>query len=248
MIRVREYPQRMHWFDLHMELIRRSLDQFSKDKQSVEALVNQQEQEWSKGVDIVLAIDAERPRDQIDDMIVKAYGNNLRRQIQHHVEFAENKINQTEIILRCAYFEAEMKDIHRHCLYAKPTLLKPDKKIDLGRVVAKGEDTVVEEEIKAEVKRLDGESTLTRASYFKATLKLDWGDPKMPDPKLRVSHETCVDAIDEVTKLRHKIVHEESDHVVSLDALEKARRYYTFVPYCCCKQAVNLYPSHFAEK
>ncbi len=248
MIKANSYARKMGLFDLHVELLRQSLKHFSIDKKAVQAFVDQQEQECSKRVDVVLAIDQDRPRDKIDDIFVKAEGNRLRREIQHHVEFAENKINQMEMVLRCAYFEAEMKNIHRHCLYAKPTLLKSDKKIDLGRVVAKGGDTVVEEEIEHEVKKLDAESTRTRASYFKDTLNLDWGNPVMPEPKLRISHEACVDAIDEVTKLRHKVVHEESDYVVSLDALQKARSFYTFVPNCCAAQAVEIYPSQFEEK
>jgi len=248
MIKVDQYARRMGLFDMHIDLLRQSLQHFSKDKEAVEVFIAQQEQKYSKGIDVVLAIDKDRERDFVDDMIVKAQGNRLRREIQHHAEFAENKINQMELVLRCAYFEAEMKDIHRHCLYEEPTLLKPDRKIDLGRLVAKDEGTVIEEEIESEVKRLDAESTRNRASYFMKTLKLDWGNPMYPDPNFRIPHQTCVDKIDEITKLRNKVVHEESDHVVSLDTLQEARRYYTFVPNCCCLQAAKLYPSQFSEK
>lgn len=249
MIRTGEYPQRMHWFELHMELIRQSLVQFSKSKQSVESFVDEQEREWSKGVDVILAIDGDRERDKIDELFVKAYGNNLRRQIQHHVEFAENKINQTEIILRCAYFEAEMKDIHRFCLYAKPEILqKRQKEIPLAKLIAKGEDAILEEEIETEVRRLDKENVKERAKYFKDTLGLDWGDPRLPKSKLRVPHAKCVEALHQASEIRNKIVHRESDYVVKLDELETARRFFTFVPSCCCKQAVKLYPTHFAEK
>ena len=252
MIRVKEYPQRMHWFKVHFNLLHQALNHFSRDKEAMKTFVVDQEKTYSDGLDSYIKTETDRPRDMLDDMIVKAYGNNLGRQGQAHVEFAENKLHQTEIMLRCAFFEAEMKDIHHHCLCANPNLLKADKKIDLGRVIAKGEDTVLEEEIKFEVERLDREGVRTRATYFREKLSLKWGDEQQFQQfyhlKLAQDHEHFVTEIDKCSTLRNKIVHEDTEYVVKIDELETARRYFTFVPSFCCMQAVKLYPTQFSEK
>jgi len=252
MIKVNEYARRMGLFDMHIELLRQSLKHFSNDKKAMQAFVDKQERECSKRVDIVLAIDQDRPRDELDDIVVKAEADRLRREIQHHVEFADNKINQMEIILRCAYFEAEMKDIHRHCLCAKPALLRGDKEIALGRLVADGEDKVLEEEIEAEVERIDRQSAKEKAKYFKDKLGLKWGDPKLFQQfyhlKSSEVHNDLVLRIERYSTLRNEIVHEHTDHVVQPDELKGAHTYFTFVPSFCCFQAVKLYPTHFAEE
>lgn len=252
MIRVREYPDRMHWFKVHFELLHQALAHFSSDKAAINKFVAEREKEYSSGLDSYIEIEGERTRDLLDDMIVTAYGNNLKRDAQTHVEFAENKLHQTEIVLRCAFFEAEMKDIHHHCLCAEPKRLKADKKIDLGRIVAKGEETVVEEEIKEEVDRLDRQNVRARADYFVNVLGLKWADPQLSQQFYRLrfeqDHEQVVMEIKKYSDLRNKIVHEDTDYVVKHDELSGSRNYFTFVPSFCCLQAVKLYPTHFAEK
>src|SRR5437667_12803366 len=91
-----------------------------------------------------------------------------------HVEFADNRISQYELILRVTFFKDEMRDIHRHNLIADPTLLKADRKIDLGRIVSTDHDQLIEEEIEAEDHSLDRQSVQSRAEYFKEQLKIKW--------------------------------------------------------------------------
>jgi hypothetical protein len=252
MIRVREYPQRMHWFKVHFDLLHQALNHFSRDKEAMKTFVAAQEKKYSDGLDSYIKTEGDRPRDILDDMFVKAYRNNLGRQVQVHVEFAENKLHQTEIMLRCAFFEAEMKDIHRHCLCAKPTLLRGEKEIALGRLIADGEDAVLKKEIEAEVERIDRQSTKERAKYFINNLRLKWGDPKLFQQFYRLKssedHEDVVLQIEKYSDLRNKIVHKDTDYVVKQDELSEARNYFTFVPSFCCQQAVKLYPTDFSEK
>ena len=53
--------------------------------------------------------------------------------------------------------------------------------------------------------------------------------------------------IHQASELRNKIVHRESARVVEIDELKSARQFFTFVPNCCCGQAVKLYPTQFSE-
>ena len=256
MIKVGEYVRRMKWFKLHFELLHQALNHFSGDKVALKTFVVAQEKNFSAGLDRYRTFEGEGLGNAVGDMIARAlttsFGNTLSRQIQTHVEFAENKLNQTEIILACAFFEAEMKDIHRHCLCAKPRLLRGDKEIALGRLITNGEDAVLGEEIEAEVERIDRQSTKERAKYFSEKLSLKWGDPKLFRQFYRLKssedHKDVVLKIEKYSNLRHKIVHEDTDYVVKQDELSEARSYFTFLPSFCCEQAVKLYPSHFAEK
>jgi len=256
MIKVGEYVRRMKWFKLHFELLHQALSHFEDDKVALKAFMAVQEKKFSAGLDRYRTIEGEGPGNAVGDMIARAltklFSNTLARQIKTHVEFAENKLHQTEIILVCAFFEAEMKDIHRHCLCAKPTLLGGEKQIALGRLIANGEDIVLEEEIEVEVERIDRESTRKRVKYFSEKLGLKWGDPKLFQQfyhlKSSEDHKDVVLKIEKYSNLRHKIVHQDTDYIVKQDELGEARSYFTFVPSFCCEQAVKLYPSHFAEK
>jgi hypothetical protein len=246
----------MHWFKVHLELLHTALNHLSRDKGALKAFVGDQEKECSAALDRWSKTEGEDADGAVGDMIslavTKLYTDTLVRQLPACVEFAENKLHQTEIILRCAFFEAEMKDVHRHCLYAKSTLLKADRKIDLGRVVVKGEDAVIEEEIEAEVDRIDRQGVNERAKYFRETLGLKWGDPKLfkqfYSQEMNLDHEGFVTKIETYSNLRNKIVHEDTDYVVKQDELKEARDYFTCVPTLCCLQALKLYPTHFAEK
>jgi len=252
MIKVGEYAKQMQWFKLHLELLHQALNHFSGDKSALKAFITEQEKKYAAGLDSYLKTEGERSRDMLDDMVVRAYANNLARQVQTHVEFAESKLHQTEIILRCSFFEAEMKGIHRHCLCAKPALLRGEKEIALGRLVSKGEDAVLEEEIEAEVERLDRQSVKERAKYFKDKLGLKWGDPKLFQQFYRLKssqdHADIVAGVDTFSELRNKIVHKDTGYIVKRDELDDARSYFTFVPSFCCQQAAKLYPEQFSEK
>lgn len=256
MIKVDEYARQMRWFRLHLELLHQALNHFSRDKAALRVFVEGQQKKFSAGLDRYLQTEGEDPQDIANKMIARAltnsYTSTLARQVQTHVEFAESKLHQTEIILRCSFFEAEMKDIHRHCLCAKPMLLRGEKEIALGRLISKGEDAVLEEEIETEVKRLDRENVKERAKYFKDKLGLKWGDPKLFHQFYRLKssqdHADIVAAVDELSELRHKIVHKDTGYIVKPDELDNARSYFTFVPSFCCRQAVKLYPEQFSEK
>ncbi len=46
--------------------------------------------------------------------------------------------NQNFILMSLAIFESFLKDVHRAILFKKPKLLKTDRKLELGRLVASG--------------------------------------------------------------------------------------------------------------
>ena len=149
----------------------------------------------------------------------------------------------SELVLRLALFEAFMKDIHRHALMSKPDLLtrtKPSRTVTLKNLFQKDFLRFQCDEINRQVREADRLCVKERAKFFDKVLKLPWADIK--------SIKATVEDVDNLTKLRHTLVHARPDCPVTYKNVESARRIFHSVPSYCFERACVVYPSHFQEK
>jgi hypothetical protein len=142
----------------------------------------------------------------------------------------ENRLAQNEVVLIVAVFEDQLKAIHREVLRQNPLLLNPDRQIKLGKLVALKQDKVIEDEIESAVQALDRQSAKERARAF-AKLDLPWGSQ--------------VDAVEHVTHLRNRILHENIDVEVKGWDLTSAQIVSVLLPLNLYFRAEELYPSGF---
>jgi len=147
-------------------------------------------------------------------------------------------LNASELILRVAFFEAVMRAIHQNVLLAKPELMarvKPDRPVSLKDLFRGGFPRVKAEEMDRQVREADRLTTKNRAKFFHHKLKLPWGDA------------AAIKRLEELTKLRHRLVHSEPDEHITGGAVDEIRRLFLSVPRACFEAAVTLYPSHFQK-
>ncbi len=131
---------------------------------------------------------------------------------KHQAEQLKNSMRQNSIIVTLSTFEIFLNDLVKHILTNIPILLKSDRKIEIGRLVTFGVDTLIKEEVERQVYSLDRKSILDRSTYFQNHLKLPWG-----------KDSTCIDIISRINDIRNDIVHKDTDLNVNesdlLDAL-----------------------------
>lgn len=123
-----------------------------------------------------------------------------------------------------------MKAIHREALQQKPSLLNSDREIKLGKLVALGEEKVIQAEIESAVQVLDRQSVQNRAKAF-AKLGLSWGTRSEP--------------VEHMTKLRNQILHEDIDVQVNGWELTSAMVTAITLPLKLYLRAEELYPLGF---
>jgi hypothetical protein len=141
---------------------------------------------------------------------------------------AQQRLRQYEFILHVTILEDLMKEVHRELLTANPSLLREDRQIPLGRLVAKGGADVIREEIEREVQALDRESTKKKAEYFFERLGINW----LPG----------VDVLHIAIRLRNEMLHENPDRTVNELEYAIMQAASMFVPFLVIAQAALLYP------
>ena len=146
------------------------------------------------------------------------------------VEFAEDRLNQSEMLLLVAHFESFMKEVHRTFL-------------TVG--TADGCKANTDEQIGKKVRRLEHQNIRDRASYFQQNYDISFGS------------QDDIDALEEISDVRNKISHEfyrkppshlegvEEQPLVSGMLLKKARSLFRLVPEACFEKGIKQYPTHF---
>ncbi len=132
---------------------------------------------------------------------------------KQQAEQLKNSIRQNSLIVTLSTFEIFLNDLVKHILSNRPILLKSDRKIEIGRLVTLGTDTVIIEEVERQVYALDRKSIFDRAKYFQSHLKLSWG-----------KDSSCINIISRIKDIRNDIVHKDTDLVVSEAALIEAMK------------------------
>lgn len=143
-----------------------------------------------------------------------------------------DRINQNEFIIIFSFLEIFIQDIHRQILTDNPSLLGSQKQIELGRLISKGLDKVLEEEREREVRSHDRDSVEKKAKYFKDKLRLQWPDQAKND-------------YEKSNNIRNSLLHEDPDRIVSTQELKTLHALAYTLPYAIVKQAIVVYPESF---
>jgi len=165
---------------------------------------------------------------------VKNYLEHIISDVPYRLTEVDNRINQTELLIRMAVLEAFMKDLHREVLSIKPTLLNATKNIPLGRVISIGFENIIQEEIEKEVHALDRKNAQEKADYFKTKLSIDYS-----------ADGTIIPLLESAIDTRNKILHEEPDLTVDKILLGLSHIVGMAIPLVSMVQAHLLYPSNF---
>lgn len=163
----------------------------------------------------------------------RQYTESLRASMPKRLGEVLNRMRQNEVILLVTLMEATLKDIQRAILQQNLSLLRADRQIPLGRLIAGSRESMIAEEIEREVQILDRKAVKERAEYFDERLNLSWFDG------------TAVPLVEHVVTLRNRILHEDPNIVVGEMDMKLARAMTIAVPWMCIAQGAILYPKIF---
>ncbi len=125
---------------------------------------------------------------------------------------AENANRQNLIILQIAQFESFYKDIHRQILKFNLNLLREDRQIPLGKIINRGHQEILEEEVSREVDILDRKSLENKIKYF--INRLGVSKEHLDGPFTR--------HLDEAISLRNRILHESCEMEITEKQVNEA--------------------------
>ncbi len=167
------------------------------------------------------------------------------------IEFSEDRLNQSELLLLVAHFESFMKEVHRRFLSAAPgrVFSKRDTKFMLRELF---EDSTVSysskfltELVAKEVKFLDSQRAERRAEYFSEHFGISFGSQKeiddlkdIMDTRNKISHEIYFSPPRSFEQVR-------GQPLVSDQMLKRARRLFMDIPQRCIEAGAKVYQSYF---
>jgi len=164
------------------------------------------------------------------------YLKSLRDHLESQWDDVVNRLRQNKLILLVTLAEIFLRDIHREVLQQNPTLLKADRQVPLGKLVAGSAEEIINDEIEREVQSLDRKSLQEREAYFDKRLNISWFDGKI------------IPLADPVFTLRNEILHADPDTPVSELDVTIAGVVCLALPMGCLMQAAVLYPKGFRLK
>lgn len=236
MIRDNQYIDRFASTCYQFSLAEKVYDDFQVKEENLQRLG---QQELSKFTDIVSQFSKGDEFDVLKNWALSKEATESFKSVyeKFYSHDLKNRLYQNRLILQVALIESALKDIHREVLRQKPTLLRDDRQIPLGKLIALGKDQILEDEIEREVQSLDRKKVKEKYQYFDEKLNLDWFEGSIV-----ALFETIVDT-------RNKILHEDSDLKVDKTHIALANLVGMSLPEWCILQAIILYPGGFqAEK
>ena len=115
----------------------------------------------------------------------------------------KNSIRQNSLIITLSTFEIFLNDLLRFILTNKPDLLRPNRKVEISRLINLGADTIIADEVERQVYAIDRKNIADRADYFKTHLNLRWS-----------KDVNLVKTIEKMNDLRNNIVHKDTTLLV----------------------------------
>jgi hypothetical protein len=164
----------------------------------------------------------------------RQFKQGVKQQAFERLPAFESRMWQSTYVMQVALFEGFMKDVLRAVLTAEPALLQPDRKIDLGKLVATGFDETLKAEVERQVATIDRQSVETRERYFRDHLGLDWFGGKITP------------LLSSVTALRNEILHVDADRMVTQGETNAMNLVTVSLPLLTVHEASARYPKHFA--
>jgi hypothetical protein len=138
-----------------------------------------------------------------DEQRIASYLDAVKADAPQKLPALSSRLAQHEYILQVTIFESFIKSIHRAILRAHPSLLKHDRTIELGRLVAQGKEEIIDVEIEREIQILDRKDVKEKDKYFRNRLGINWLDG--------TAGPLLADAID----LRNIMLHEDPNREVT---------------------------------
>jgi hypothetical protein len=166
-----------------------------------------------------------------DEVRINEYRQALQAEASRHLTQVEMRLVQYEYLLLVAVFESFMKSVHREILSRNRKLLRPNRAVELGRLISEGQEAVINREIEREIQSLDRESTERKAVYFRKRLGIDWA-----------FGGAIIPLLDKVITLRNIILHQNPDQVVGDADFKLAVMVCAAVPYAMTASTALLYP------
>jgi len=230
-----DYFQKLITIQIQFETARMALKGFGENPDTLKGFAEKQLKEIR---DIVHEGAQQKGVDPLgtwvhDEEHVAKYLEAAREDATRTLVDAGGRLKQYEYILRVTIFESLMKDIHRAILEDQPTLLREDRQVPLGKLLAKGQDEVLREEIEREVQMLDRKSVEDKADYFFKRLGINW------------LGGTIVPFLDHAVRVRNEMLHENPDRMVNEEDLFFLNLATFSVPIATLAQAALLYPRSF---
>lgn len=235
MIDGQDYLSRFTTITMQTDLALRPVNGFLDSNEAVDAYLNEELESIRQfTIDAAKSVDFD-PKEHwaFSDEGSEKYIKGIKETLPKKLDEVINHIRQNKILLLVAVFESFMKDIHHEILRANPTILKADRKIPLGKIIAKPIEELLEEEIEREVQILDRKSIEKKYEYFDKRLNIDWFEG------------TIIPLMKPVFELRNKISHEDPDIIVTDNILNMTHLVTYSLPTMCMMQAAVLYPESF---
>jgi hypothetical protein len=239
MLTLATYTDRLDLVDIQYRLIRFAVGKLSASQRQsfFSHLKAESMSAVQRGLASALGQD-EKYKDQIPRIISQVeralrpkYSQKTQR---FYLEFLEDGINASELLIRVAHFEAFMKDIHTEVLRADPCLLgstNPGRQIKFEKLFVPGRtfNDFLLQEINREVRSVDREALTFRAHYFADHLKLSW------------CSKDDLEFLDQVSDIRNKLSHEQPNLPVNPPFLERASKLMRDIPDRCFTAAKKRY-------
>jgi hypothetical protein len=137
-----DYFNRIIGLRLQFDLARKAIASFSTTREALEAYATSDLEDFRPSI-------AEASQNSGTDPTTWAYKDSWIQQfLESSKQDAVNRLGdvlhrlrQNEYVLQVAVFETFIRELHRATLRADPSLLRPDRKIDLGKLIARENET-----------------------------------------------------------------------------------------------------------
>lgn len=260
---IRHYRATLEGVETQFALIRFALRALSRNaiKGFYKARLNDQLDALSKGFQFLKANaqgneleEHEQSEKMLREFIKKKHLKDSKpSDSRFKIEFSEDRLNQSELLLFVAHFESFMKEIHCRFLTAAPAKVfsKRDTKFMLRELF---DDSTLSyfgkfltELIVKEVKSFDSLRIERRAEYFSEHFGISFGSQKE------------ISDLKDIMDVRNKISHEiyflpprsleqiKDQSIVSDQMLKRARRLFIDIPQRCIEAGAKVYQSYFRD-
>jgi hypothetical protein len=230
------YFDRIIGVQVQLNMARKALDGFAQSEEAVDRYATEE----LRGLRELIHEGAEKagkdPQSTwvYDEDAIAKYLDSAKEGAVSSLVNVKERLKQYEYILQVAILESFLKDIHRAVLTADVSLLKADRQVPLGKLVSKGSDEIIREEIDREVQTLDRKSTEEKADYFLRRLGIGWFGG------------TIVPILDKVVRLRNDILHENPERMPGDAEMMLLGLVTMSIPLATMAQAAVLYPAAFS--
>lgn len=187
-----------------------------------------------------------------------------KTKVHQYVEFLEDKLNQSEMLLLVAHFESFMKLVHEAFLRAAPHKVfgsafrgRQGARVGLREIFSADDQAwstqkFLTELVTKEVKWLDSQAIQQKATYFDKHFGIPFGTDKdikalkeIMRRRNQISHEIFEPSKSDDEMLKVRLGEGKEPPLVSNEMLQRARNLFRTIPDMCIKAGAKRYQSYF---